>query len=246
MIHKIKAMYDEGRGSSRRAIATELGVSRNTVRKYLSLSAEEIAAYQGHQGRAKGLDGHRDSVVHLMETYPRLSAVKVLRKLTQAHGELGVSARSARRSIEVLKATVGVKPERYYEPVLDMVPGVQCQVAGGELRGVMIGGLETTVYFVVFVRSYSRLMHVVASPRPVDTATLIRLHDAAFRAFGGCPKECVYDQTRLVVTAETFRELTLNQPAGWRRPPTCVPTGSPASPRRCATRATRVRSWAPT
>jgi hypothetical protein len=25
-----------------------------------------------------------------------------------------------------------------------MVPGVQCQVDGGELRGVMIGGKETT------------------------------------------------------------------------------------------------------
>ena len=71
--------------------------------------------------------------------------------------------------------------------------------------------METTVYFVVFVLSYSRLMHVVASPRPVDTAALIRMHDAAFRAFGGFPKECVYDQTSLVVIAETFRELTLNE-----------------------------------
>ena len=95
--------------------------------------------------------------------------------------------------------------------MLDLAPGVQCQVDGGELRGVMIGGRETTVYFVVFVLSYSRLMQVVASPRPVDTAALIRMHDAAFRAFGGYPKECVYDQTSLVVIAETFRELTLNQ-----------------------------------
>ncbi len=100
---------------------------------------------------------------------------------------------------------------RYYEPVLDLAPGVQCQVDGGELRGVVIGGLETTVYFVVFVLAYARLMQVVASPRPVDTAALIRMHDAAFRAFGGYPKECVYDQTSLVVIAETFRELTLNQ-----------------------------------
>jgi hypothetical protein len=116
-----------------------------------------------------------------------------------------------RRYIEGLKATVGVKAPRCYEPVLDMVPGVQCQVDGGELRGVVIGGLETTVYFVVFVLSYSRLMHVVASLRPVDTAALIGMHDAAFRAFGGRPQECVYDQTRLVVIAETFRELDLNE-----------------------------------
>lgn len=211
MIHKIKALYDEGRGSSLRAIAAQLGISRNTVRKYLALSAEEIAADQGHRERTKRLDAHRDYIVHLLATYPRLTAVKVLRKLQEAHGELGVSARSARRYISALKETVSVKQVRYYEPVLDLAPGVQCQVDGGELRGVLIGGLETTVYFVVFVLSYSRLMQVVASPRPVDTAALIRMHDAAFRAFGGYPKECVYDQTSLVVIAETFRELTLNQ-----------------------------------
>lgn len=211
MIHQIKALYDEGRGSSLHAIAVRLGISRNTVRKYLALSAEEIAAYQGQRERTKRLDAHRDAIVHLLATYPRLTAVKVLRKLQEAHGELGVSARSARRYISALKQTVSVKPERYYEPVLDLAPGVQCQVDGGELRGVMIGGRETTVYFVVFVLSYSRLMQVVASPRPVDTAALIRMHDAAFRAFGGYPKECVYDQTRLVVIAETFREFTLNQ-----------------------------------
>ena len=92
-----------------------------------------------------------------------------------------------------------------------MIPGEQCQVDGGELRGVMIGGVETTVYFMVFVLSYSRLMHVSVSARPIDTDTLIRQHDAAFRYFGGMPQECVYDQTKLVVISETFRELKLNQ-----------------------------------
>lgn len=47
-----------------------------------------------------------------------------------------------------------------------MMPGVQCQVDGGELRGVIIGGR---------------------------------------------PQECVYDQTKLVVIHEIFRELELNQ-----------------------------------
>jgi hypothetical protein len=106
---------------------------------------------------------------------------------------------------------VTLEQERYYEPVLDMVPGVQCQVDGGELRGVMIDGVATTVYLMVFVLSYSRLMYVAASARPIDTAALIRMHDAAFRAFGGRPRECVYDQTRLVVIDEQFRELALNE-----------------------------------
>jgi hypothetical protein len=46
---------------------------------------------------------------------------------------------------------------------------------------------------------------------PIDTETLIRQHDAAFRYFGGRPAERVYDQAKLVVIHERFRELTLNQ-----------------------------------
>ena len=178
MIHKIKAMYDGGRGSSLRAIAQELGISRNTVRKYATMPEEDIATYLDERERTKRLDGHRDYIVHLLETYPRLSAVKILRKLKEAHGELGVSSRTARRYVRALKETTTLKRERYYEPVLDMAPGVQCQVDGGELRGVPVGGVATTVYFVVFVLSYSRLLYVAASPRPIDTAALIRMHDA--------------------------------------------------------------------
>lgn len=65
MIHKIKAMYDDGRGSSVRVIAQELKISRNTVRKYLAMSAQEIAAYKERKGRSKRLDVHRSYIVHL-------------------------------------------------------------------------------------------------------------------------------------------------------------------------------------
>jgi transposase len=118
-----------------------------------------------------------------------------------------------------VKDEISFKQPGYYEPVVDRVPGVQCQVDGGELRGVLIGGKETTVYFMVFVLSYSRLMHVSISAQPIDTQTLIYQHDAAFRYFGGGPQECVYDQIKLVVInacpepcrREIFRELELNQ-----------------------------------
>jgi len=119
-------MHDDGGGSSVRAIAQELKISRNTVRKYLGVSAEEIAGYQERKGREKRLDVHRTYIVHLLETYPRLNAVKVLRKLEQAHGRLSVSGRTVRRYIASLRETERVKPPRHYEPVLDMVAGGQC------------------------------------------------------------------------------------------------------------------------
>lgn len=210
MIHHIKSLYADGQGLSIRAIAEQLNISRNTVRKYLRLNETEISREQDDRSRSKRLDDFRTFIVHLLQTYPRMSAVKVLRKLKAQCGDPGVSDRTVRRYVERLRESVAVRQARYYTPVLDMVPGVQCQVDAGELRGVLIGGIETVVYFVVFVLSYSRLMHVGLSARPIDTETFIRMHDAALRAFGGCPEECVYDQTKLVVLREEYRELTLN------------------------------------
>lgn len=211
MIHKIKALHDRGKGLGIRTIARQLGVSRNTVKKYLRMDEESIQQRQCHRERSKRLDDHRDYIISLLGNFPGLSAVKVLRKLRERHPELEVSDRSARRYISQLKETITLKQTRHYEPVLEMEPGVQCQVDGGELRGVVVGGVESAAYFVVFVLSYSRLMYVGLSREPVDTTVFIQMHDDAFRYFGGRPEECVYDQTKLVVIHEQYRELELNQ-----------------------------------
>ncbi|MGM0673048.1 MAG: IS21 family transposase [Pseudomonadota bacterium] len=210
MIHKIKALYDEGRGLSIRAIGKELGVSRNTVRKYLRTEESVVAAAQTDRRRSQRLDGQRAYIVHLLERFPKLSCVKLARKLEAKLGPLAISQRTLRRYVRRVKARVACAQPRYYEPVLDMVPGVQCQVDPGELRRVVIGGEERPVYFVVFVLSFSRVLYVGVSFQPIDTECFIRLHDEAFRYFGGVPEECVYDQTKLVVIAEEFRELTVN------------------------------------
>jgi transposase len=210
MIHKIKALHDAGNGLSMRAISVQLGISRNTVRKYLKLDEVNIAQRQDNPDRSKRLDDCRDYIIDLLQNYPKLSAVKVLRKLRGHYPELNASDRTVRRYLQALKQTVTLKQQRYYEPVLDMMPGIQCQVDPGELRGVMINGVVRTIHFVVFVLSFSRLMYVALSHRAIDTQRFIQMHDEAFRYFGGCPKECVYDQTKLVVLYEQYRELDIN------------------------------------
>ncbi|AWB35851.1 IS21 family transposase [Orrella marina] len=211
MIHKIKALHDNGKGLSIRAISQELGLSRNTVRKYLRMPVEAISDQLADPSRSKRLDDHRGYLEHLLQSFPKLSAVKIARKLQAKVGELPASDRSIRRYVRTLKAQVATAQVRYYEPMLDDLPGVQCQVDPGELRKVMVGDQERTLHFVVFVLSYSRLMYVGVVFRPLDTQLFIQLHDEAMRYFGGLPQECVYDQTKLVVINEQYRELTLNQ-----------------------------------
>ena len=211
MIHKIKGLYDQGRGLSVRAISRELGISRNTVRKYLHLDETQISVAIADPSRTKLLDEHRDYLINQLIQFPALSAVKLARRLRERSVDLAVSDRSIRRYVQTLKQQVACGQFRYYEPVVESVPGVQCQVDPGELRGVMIGGVERVVHFVVFVLSCSRLMYVGLSFRPLDTKRFIQMHDEAFRYFGGVTEECIYDQTKMVVISEQYRELTLNQ-----------------------------------
>jgi len=135
VIHKIKSLYDSGNGLTERKIAKELGLSRNTVSRYLKMPEPVITVQLSETDRTKKLDEYRSYIVHLLQTYPGLSAVKVLRKLKAKVDPLDVSERSVRRYIQALKAEISVKQPRYYEPVIDMMPGVL---------------------------SYSRLMHVYA------------------------------------------------------------------------------------
>jgi len=211
MIHKIKAMYDEGRGSSIKEISRDLGISRNTIRKYLRMDEQAIQEAIESPERHKVLDNYRSYLKHLLSQYPRLRAPKVYRKLKAKVPDIEVSQRSLRRYLKRLRALVAAAQQRYYEPIIDEVPAVQCQVDAGELRDVEIGGLRKTIYFLVFVLSYSRLMYVSIASRPIDTDCFIQMHDHAFRYFGGMPEECVYDQTKLVAIEEMFREVTFNE-----------------------------------
>lgn len=131
VIHKIKSLHDDGKGLSIRAISRELGISRNSVRKYLRQDETAIGRKMDDPSRSKQLDVYRGYLVSLLASFPGLSAVKIARKLKEKLGKLPASERSIRRYVSALKEEVASGQHRYYEPVVNEIPGVQCQVDPG-------------------------------------------------------------------------------------------------------------------
>jgi len=129
VIHKIKAMHSKGSGLSIRAISRELNISRNTVKKYLQLDEQAISIMQADPSRYKWLDHYRDYLINQLKESPKLSAVKLMRRLKNKVGTLQVSERSVRRYVQALKQQVAVGQFRYYEPIIETVPSVQWSVA---------------------------------------------------------------------------------------------------------------------
>lgn len=102
IIHKIKALYDDGNGSSIRSISQELDISRNTVKKYLRMTEEEISKLQLNKSRRKELDKYREYITYLLDKDPDATSSKVMEKLFEKGFSPNVSQRTMRRYINLL------------------------------------------------------------------------------------------------------------------------------------------------
>lgn len=177
------------RGMGVRAIARELGISRNTVRRYLRGEAVRKPSAPG-PGRPRKLALYEDWLRRRVEAaWPVRLPATVLHREIAAMGFDGTE-RTVRRFV----ATLVPKPEP--EPVVrfETVPGHQAQMDWGEYR---LG--RQRVYAFIGVLGYSRYLYVeyVQSMR---SEVLLDCHRRMFGAFGGVPREVLYDNMKTVVT----------------------------------------------
>lgn len=177
------------RGMGIRAIARELGVSRNTVRKYLRGEAVDVSVQRG-PGRPRKLAAYERWLRRRVEAAApiRLPAT-VLHREIAAMGFAG-SERTVRRFL------AGLAPVAVPEPVVrfETAPGHQAQMDWSEYR---LG--RRKVYAFVGVLGFSRWLYLeyVLSTR---TETLTACHRRMFGAVGGVPREVLYDNMKTVVT----------------------------------------------
>jgi transposase len=174
-------------GKSIREIAREMGVSRNTVRRYLR--DDEAERYGPRPLRSTKLDPFKRYIVErLAAAVPERIPASVL--LTELR-ERGYSG-----GYTMLKVFVAsLKPPEAAEPVIrfETEPGEQMQVDWAVIRR---GENRLSVFVATLGWSRATYVEFVTDER---VETLIEAHENAFLAFGGTPREVLYDNMRTVV-----------------------------------------------
>ena len=183
-IHELAAQ-----GMSLHAIARQLGLARNTVRKYVRGAAVPAA----RPTKPQKLDPFKDAD-------PALGAARIICSIVSpcltACAPLGYTG-----GVSQLKAFVqplrppkaGRFPVRRYETP----PGEQLQFDWGEFRYDQ-GGSYHKVFGFTAVLSYSRMRFVVFTKR-CDVATLIRCLLLSCEYFGGLPRTMLTDRMKTVL-----------------------------------------------
>lgn len=176
-----------GRGMSIKGIARELGVSRNTVRKYLK--QEGPPTYGPRSPRPTRLDPYKDYLIaRVQAASPDWIPATVLLREIRTLGYPG--------GISQLKVFLGtLKPKPVVEPLVrfETQPGQQMQVDFVVIRR---GRYRLSAF--VATLGYSRLAFVyfVADERIETVLSCLR---RTFEAFGGVPGHVLFDNMKTVV-----------------------------------------------
>jgi len=187
VVLEMRIMARQGIGV--RAIARELGVSRNTGRRYLRDSVATAGPKTG-PGRPNMLAPFEGWLRRRVEgAAPRRLPATALHREIQALGYAG-TLRTVQRFVATLRPKVEPEPLVRFETP----PGQQAQMDWGEYR---LG--DQKVYCFVGVLGFSRYLYFeyVDSMR---AEVLVACHRRMFQAFGGVPREVLYDNMKTVVT----------------------------------------------
>lgn len=175
-------------GAGIRELARVTGRSRNTVRRYLR-EGEAAAVRKAGPKRLEKLDPFKDYIVERVKAAApdRILAAVLFREI-KARGYGGGETR-------VKQFVRGLVPAPAPEPVVrfETEPGHQMQADWATMGH---GGDKLKVFIATL--GWSRVAYVeFCDDERVET--LIRCHENAFLAFGGGPREVLYDNVRTVV-----------------------------------------------
>ncbi len=202
-------------GFSNSAIARKLKISRNRVIEYGKMSPDEFYTFSiSLQTRSKKLDPFREKILGWLTEHPDLSGAQVYDWLEEKLEVESVTEGTVRNYVNELRDTHHIPKvisEREFCTVPELPIGQQIQVDFGQQRVPATDGKFKRLYFIAFVLAHSRYKYVEWLDRPFRAIDLIRMHENAFRYYGGMSTEIVYDQDRLLAVSENAGDLIMTE-----------------------------------
>ena len=180
-----------GRGVGKKAIAREVGVAVNTVRRYLRAP---ITAGQQVRPAARRLTDDRRAEVRTLYEGPAAGNAVVAQRLLAERG-CAISVRTIERAVADIRRAQRVAALATVR--VETAPGDQLQIDFGQKR-LLLAGARVRIFLLVAVLSYSRRLFVKAflNERGDDWREGIA---AAFTHFGGVPRTLLGDNARALV-----------------------------------------------
>jgi transposase len=181
------------RGVGKKAIAREVGVAVNTVRRYLR---QPIAAGAQSRPAARRLTDEWRQEARTLYTGPAAGNAVVVQRLLSERG-LSISVRTLERAVADIRREHRVAQLATVR--VETAPGDQLQIDFGQKR-LQIAGVRVRIFLLVAVLSYSRRLFVKAfhNERGADWREGIA---AALTYFGGVPRTLLGDNARPLVRA---------------------------------------------
>lgn len=181
-IHVLKAQ-----GLSLREIAQRLGISRNTVTRYLA--SPDVPRYKAREARPTKLEPFHNYIVQRMQAAePDTIAAPALLRELKAQGYQGQL-----RSVQAFMQAH--RPAPTPDPVVrfETAPGRQMQC-----DFVVFRRGSNPLYAFTATLGYSRWRWVRFASNE-KASTLVACHHALFERLGGVPKEILYDNAKTIV-----------------------------------------------
>ena len=183
----IRDLYVQG--LSIKAISRKTGFDRKTVCKYLNITS--VPEPKKRAKKASKLDEYNDYITTKLHEGP-YTASRLYREIQ----EMGFTGKYTivKDFIRKVRPEYGVVAVLRYETK----PGVQSQVDWSEFGRIEIDGKTKKLYCFNMILGYSRMRYIEFTLN-IDVTTLIKCHLNAFRYFGGCTDEILYDNMKQVV-----------------------------------------------
>jgi transposase len=212
MYHEVHRMHREGYSISK--INDLLGLHRNTIRKYLSMSEADYEALLIKQSdRRKELDPYEEFIRERLRLYPETSAAQMHDWLKENHNSFPrVNPKTIFNFVHWIRDKYNIPKlsvKRQHQVVEELPYGKQAQVDFGQYNMRTSTGKRVKVFFFTFVLSRSRYKYLWFTDRYFTTDLAIQAHELAFSYIQGVPDEVVYDQDKVFIVTENSGDIIL-------------------------------------